>query len=115
MGWFSIIFTPLSIPSTVICHCTPSILICMLQTDGGIQRKCKIPEDEDILSNVMSTHSRGYTGFRNVYLRWITCFKFYWQHGRLASIYDNWQSIFDDLPDALNAVCYNGWSLTNSY
>jgi len=32
----------------------------------------------------------------------------------VACIYDNWQSIFEDLPDALNAQCRNGRSPANS-
>jgi len=34
---------------------------------------------------------------------------------RVADIYDNWQSIFDDPPDALNAQYCNGCSDADSY
>ena len=37
-----------------------------------------------------------------------------WQQERVACIYDNWQSIFEDPPDALNTDCRNGRSPADS-
>jgi len=56
----------------------------------------------------------GFTGSLDLYVRRKTSLEFFWLQDRVACIYDNWQSIFEDLPDALNAQRCNGRSPTDS-
>jgi len=56
----------------------------------------------------------GYSGSHDLHVRQNTSLEFCWRQERVACVCDNWQSIFEDPPDALNAHHRNGCSLADS-
>ena len=57
---------------------------------------------------LVNAQSGGYTGSHDRRFQQNASREFSWQQDRVAWIYDNCQSIFEALPDALNAQCLNG-------
>jgi len=56
----------------------------------------------------------GYTGSIDRHIRQNTSLELCWWQGSVACIYDNWQCIFEDPPDAHNAQHCNGHSPADS-
>jgi len=55
-----------------------------------------------------NAQSGGYTGSLDLHVRQNISLEFCWRQERVACIYANWQSIFEDPPVALNAQCLDG-------
>jgi len=73
--------------------------------DTGKERYFRIIPANRRLGNAQAG---AYTGSLDIPVRRNTSLEFCWRHDRVACIYDNWQSIFKDPPDALNGQHRDG-------